>query len=176
MNGQERRVPSNGSISPGRAAAAKRMSAPGCVAARRPLVSGSDGQIAVKRAREPVGADDGIRVLVDRLWPRGLTKEEVTVDLWLKDAAPSAALRRWYGHDPNRWASFARKYRAELAERVDLLQLLDGLCRRGRVTLVFDASSVLRNNAVVLRDVLAERRRRAAPLQQGAEPCKQETS
>lgn len=170
-------MPSNESISPVRAAAAKRsVSALDPAAARRRMVSGSRGDIAVKRAREPVGNDDGIRVLVDRLWPRGLTREEVTVDLWLKDAAPSAALRRWYGHDPSRWASFARKYRAELAERVDLLRLLDGLCRRGRVTLVFDASSALRNNAVVLHDVLAERRRRAAPLQQGAEPCKQKTS
>lgn len=170
-------MPNDGSILPPAAATAKRPApAPGSATARRRLASGAGGEIAIRRAREPVGEDDGIRVLVDRLWPRGLTREEVTVDLWLKDAAPSAALRRWYGHDPRRWASFARKYRAELAERVELLRLLDGLCRRGRVTLVFDASSMLQNNAVVLHDVLAERRRRAAPLPQGAEPCKQETS
>lgn len=162
-------MPSMESMVPFTAVAAKRL------ASSRPP-AGASLEIAIKRAREPVGDRDGIRVLIDRLWPRGLNKDEVTVDLWLKDAAPSAALRRWYGHDPSRWAAFVRKYRAELAERTELLRLLDGLCRRGRVTLVFDASNVLHNNAVVLHDVLAERRRRAAAHQQGAEPCKRKTS
>ena len=78
-----------------------------------------------------------MRVLVDRLWPRGVSKEELAVDFWLKDAAPSDALRRWYGHKPQRWESFAAKYRGELAKRSDLLRLLDELRRRGRVTLLY---------------------------------------
>lgn len=97
-------------------------------------------------------------MLVDRLWPRGLTKEQLAVDFWLKDAAPSNALRRWYGHEPRRWESFAAKYRAELAQRTDLLRLLDELRRRGRVTLLYGARDTTRNNAVVLREVLEERR------------------
>ena len=78
-------------------------------------------------------------------------------EAWLKDAAPSDELRRWYGHDPRRWDSFAAKYRAELAERTDLLHLLDEMQRRGRVTLIYGARDTTRNNAVVLRDVLKER-------------------
>ena len=114
--------------------------------------------VSVKRAYEPASPDDGMRVLVDRLWPRGLTKEQLAVDFWLKDAAPSDALRRWYGHTPRRWEPFAAKYRAELAQRTDLLRLLDELRRRGRVTLLYGARDTARNNAVVLREVLEERR------------------
>ncbi len=99
-----------------------------------------------------------MRVLVDRLWPRGVSKEQLAVDFWLKDAAPSDALRRWYGHKPGRWESFAAKYRAELAQRADLFRLLDELRRRGRVTLLYGARDTARNNAVVLRAVLEERR------------------
>jgi uncharacterized protein YeaO (DUF488 family) len=98
-----------------------------------------------------------MRVLVDRLWPRGLTRDQLAVDLWLKDVAPSHALRRWYGHDPGRWASFTAKYRAELARCPDLLRLLDELRRRGRVTLLYGTHDEVRNNAVVLRDVMEER-------------------
>ena len=127
-------------------------------AARRMSPRGARRAIALKRAREASSGSDGVRVLVDRLWPRGLTKEQVAADLWLKDIAPSNALRRWYGHDPLRWAAFARKYRAELARHADLLNLLDELRRRDRVTLVYDASDTSYNNAVVLRDVLIERR------------------
>jgi uncharacterized protein YeaO (DUF488 family) len=99
-----------------------------------------------------------MRVLVDRLWPRGLSKEQLAVDFWLKDAAPSDALRRWYGHKPSHWESFAAKYRAELAQRTDLLRLLDELRRRGRITLLYGARDTACNNAVVLREVLEERR------------------
>lgn len=99
-----------------------------------------------------------MRVLVDRLWPRGVSKEQLAVDFWLKDAAPSDALRRWYGHKPGRWESFAAKYRAELAQRADLLRLLDELRRRGRVTLLYGARDTARNNAIVLRAVLEERK------------------
>lgn len=114
--------------------------------------------VGLKRAYEQPSPSDGMRVLVDRLWPRGLSKTQLAVDFWLKDAAPSDALRRWYGHNPSRWEAFAARYRAELAERSDLLRLLDELRRRGRVTLLYGARDTARNNAVVLREVLEERR------------------
>jgi uncharacterized protein YeaO (DUF488 family) len=95
-----------------------------------------------------------MRVLVDRLWPRGLSRPAVAADLWLKDAAPSVALRRWYGHDPRRWPAFRRKFRAELAQRPEILHLFDDLRRRTSVTLLFGAHDEARNNAVVLREVL----------------------
>ncbi len=117
--------------------------------------------IAIKRAREPAADDDGTRVLIDRLWPRGLSRDRVAADLWLKDAAPSDALRRWFGHDAARWPAFVRKYREELAGREDVLAVLDGLRERQRLTLVYDAKDGAHNNAVVLREVLAERQ--AAP-------------
>lgn len=99
-----------------------------------------------------------MRVLVDRLWPRGLRKEELAVDFWLKDLAPSDTLRRWFGHDPSRWESFAAKYRAELSQRIELLHLLDELRRRGKVTLLYGARDTAHNNAVVLREVLNEQK------------------
>jgi uncharacterized protein YeaO (DUF488 family) len=114
--------------------------------------------VKLKRAYERPAVDDGVRVLVDRLWPRGLAKRQVAADVWLKDAAPSDALRRWFGHDPRRWESFRAKYRAELAQRADILQRLDGLRHRGPLTLVYSARDEARNQAVVLREVLEERR------------------
>ena len=114
--------------------------------------------VGLKRAYERPTPGDGIRVLVDRLWPRGLSKSELAIDFWLRDVAPSDALRRWYGHDPQRWRSFATKYRAQLAHRTEPLRLLDDLRRRGRVTLLYGARDVTRNHAVVLRAVLEERR------------------
>ena len=126
--------------------------------AKRVRARGPRCTVAVKRAYEPASPADGMRVLVDRLWPRGVSKEHLAVDFWLKDAAPSDALRRWYGHKPHRWESFTAKYRGELVQRADLLRLLDELRRRGRVTLLFGARDVARNNAVVLREVLEERR------------------
>ena len=114
--------------------------------------------VALKRAYEEHGPGDGIRVLVDRLWPRGLPKDQLAVDFWLKDLAPSDRLRRWYGHRPRRWPSFAAKYRNELTKRVALLRLLDQLRCRGRLTLLYGARDTSRNHAVVLREVLEERR------------------
>lgn len=126
--------------------------------AKRVRARGTRCAVELKRAYEQLSPDDGMRVLVDRLWPRGLSKEQLAVDFWLKDAAPSDALRRWFGHDPRRWESFAAKYRAELAQQTNLLRLLDELRRRGRVTLLYGARDTARNNAVVLREVLEERR------------------
>jgi uncharacterized protein YeaO (DUF488 family) len=123
--------------------------------------SGADAPrrtIAVKRACVDPSVDDGMRVLVDRQWPPGLSKTQAAIDLWLKEAAPSDALRRWYGRDPRRWDVFSAKYRAELAQRADLLRLLDELRRTCPVTLVYGVRDASRNNAVVLREVLTERR------------------
>jgi uncharacterized protein YeaO (DUF488 family) len=125
--------------------------------AKRVRARGARRAVGLKRAYELSSPGDGMRVLVDRLWPRGLSKDQLAVDFWLKDAAPSDALRRWYGHDPRRWRSFAAKYRAELAQRMDPLRLLDELRRRGRVTLIYGARDAARNNAVVLRGVLEKR-------------------
>lgn len=112
--------------------------------------------IKLKRVYEPPRADDGLRVLVDGLWPRGLSRGAAAADLWLKEAAPSRALRRWYGQDPRRWKAFSRKYRAELAQRQEILRLLEDLRRRTAVTLLFGAHDTERNNAVVLREMLDE--------------------
>ena len=110
--------------------------------------------VKLKRVYEAPSAADGLRVLVDGLWPRGLSKRAVAADLWLKEAAPSRALRNWYGHDPRRWRSFAARYRAELARRPEVLHLLADLQRRSPLTLVFGARDTERNNAVVLRAML----------------------
>ncbi|MCC7484383.1 MAG: DUF488 family protein [Burkholderiales bacterium] len=126
--------------------------------AQRVHARGPRRRLLLKRAYEEASAADGMRVLVDRLWPRGMSRGALAVDFWLKDVAPSPALRRWYGHEPARWRAFAAKYRAELARRTDLLRLLDELRRRGRVTLVYGARDEARNNAVVLREVIEGRR------------------
>ncbi|HEY8490603.1 MAG TPA: DUF488 family protein [Dehalococcoidia bacterium] len=114
--------------------------------------------IRVKRAYDPPAAEDGRRVLVDRLWPRGLSKEAARLDAWLRDAAPSDGLRRWFGHRPERWEEFRRRYREELAgpEAQAALRELAAWARDGDVTLLFAAKDPERNNAVVLREVLRE--------------------
>lgn len=127
--------------------------------AARPTRNGRPrGAVVVKRAREGASTEDGMRVLVDRLWPRGLTKEKVAADLWLREVAPSDALRRWFAHEPSRWTAFAEKYRTELEQRPDLLRLLDDLRRSGRLTLLYHASDAAHNHALVLHQVLTERR------------------
>lgn len=128
------------------------------VARRVSRPRGRRRKVGMKRAFERPAPSDGVRVLVDRLWPRGQRKEQLAIDLWLKDLAPSDALRRWYGHEPDRWASFAEKYRAELSQHADVVRVLDELRRRGRVTLLYGARDRARNNAIVLRDVLEELR------------------
>ena len=105
-------------------------------------------QIRTKRVYDPPAPNDGKRVLVDRLWPRGLKKDEAAIDLWLRDAAPSPELRRWFGHDPKRWTEFRRRYAAELDRQYAALQPL--LDIGGTVTLLFAARDMERNNAVAL--------------------------
>jgi len=110
--------------------------------------------VRLKRAYEPPSPGDGVRVLVDRLWPRGLRKADAAIDRWLKELAPSAELRRWFGHDPDRWDEFRRRYRSELSAHTDLLDELRTLARTGPLTLVYAARDERHNDAVVLREVL----------------------
>ena len=115
--------------------------------------------VKLKRVYDRPSVADGMRVLVDRLWPRGLTKHDVSADMWLRDAAPSSELRRWYGHDARRWRQFSRKYRIELARQPEVLELIDDLRRRAPVTLIFGARDEAHSHAVVLREMLEERSR-----------------
>jgi len=112
-------------------------------------------RVQLKRAYAAPSAEDGVRVLVDRLWPRGLAKTEARIDRWIKDLAPSTELRKWFGHDPARWDEFRRRYQAELAGRAALMQELRALARQQPVTLIFAARDEAHNEAVVLRDELA---------------------
>src|SRR5262249_22780551 len=112
--------------------------------------------IGVKRAYEPVARNDGQRFLVDRIWPRGVTKDELVIDGWLKEVAPSTELRKWFGHDPSRWDEFQRRYRRELAEHQDALAPLLDAARNGNVTLVYGARDPQHNQAVVIKQVLDE--------------------
>jgi uncharacterized protein YeaO (DUF488 family) len=119
--------------------------------------------VRLKRVYEEPSREDGMRVLVDRLWPRGLAKHDVAADLWLRDAAPSSELRRWYGHDSKRWRRFSHRYRVELARQPEVLELLDDLRRRAPVTLIFGARDEAHSHAVVLREMLEERSRTRRP-------------
>lgn len=112
--------------------------------------------LRLKRAYEPVSPDDGVRVLVDRLWPRGLRRADAAIDRWMKDIAPSTELRRWFGHDAERWLTFHWRYSRELLERTTAIDELRELARNGTVTLVFAAHDEEHNDAVVLRDVLLQ--------------------
>jgi len=114
-------------------------------------------EFKLKRVYAPPAADDGKRILVDRIWPRGLTKTEAALTLWLKDIAPSAALRKWFGHDPARWPEFQRRYRAELDANQEPVDRLRGLLRTGRATLLYSARDEEHNNALALADYVNER-------------------
>nr|WP_244412887.1 DUF488 domain-containing protein [Ancylobacter novellus] len=111
----------------------------------------------MKRAYEPARPDDGARVLVDRLWPRGVRKDDLKLTLWLKDIAPSTELREWFGHDPARFKEFARRYREELRANEGALAPLEQLLGSGRATLIYAARDADHNEAVVLADYLRER-------------------
>lgn len=111
-------------------------------------------QPRLKRVYEAPSPDDGTRILVDRLWPRGLTKDKAAVDLWLKVIAPSTELRQWFGHDANRWSEFQNRYRAELEANPGVVAELKAALRRGPATLVYAAMDEAHNDAVVLADWL----------------------
>jgi len=107
--------------------------------------------IKLKRAyRQPEG-DDGFRVLVERLWPRGLSKAEVAIDLWLKEVAPSPELRKWFGHDPDKWEKFCQRYWAELADKAEETRLLQEKARNGNLTLVYGSRDETHNAAAALK-------------------------
>ncbi len=110
--------------------------------------------IRLKRAYDPPAKGDGKRILVDRLWPRGVKKETAALDQWVKEIAPSDGLRQWFNHEPARWAEFQRRYADELKEHRDLIGSLRQLARKGPVTLVYAARDTEHNDAVVLRQVL----------------------
>jgi uncharacterized protein YeaO (DUF488 family) len=112
--------------------------------------------IKLKRAYSPASKDDGLRILVERLWPRGVTKQKAKIDCWLKDLAPSTELRKWYGHDPARWPQFRKRYGAELKSQAGLLALLQHVSQRQTVTFVYAAHDQERNSAVALKEYLEQ--------------------
>lgn len=114
-------------------------------------------EIRTKRVYEDPAPDDGSRVLVDRLWPRGVSKEEAELDDWLREIAPSDDLRRWFDHDPERWDEFVRRYAEELREKEDLLDDLVAGAEEGRVTLLYAARDTEHNNAIALKQILEAR-------------------
>ena len=118
----------------------------------------SEERVKIKRAYEGPASDDGTRVLVDRLWPRGLKKTDVAIDHWAKELAPSTELRKWFAHDPARWEEFRRRYSEEIREHCEEFNRLRDLARKGPLTLVYAAHDENYNDAVVLREILLTRR------------------
>jgi uncharacterized protein YeaO (DUF488 family) len=117
----------------------------------------TNGNIALKRVYEPVSDGDGQRVLVDRLWPRGVTKEKAHLALWLKEIAPSSELRKWFHHEVRNWDEFRERYRAELIGNEAAVRELEALIAKGKVTLLYGAQDEEHNQARVLLDYLASR-------------------
>jgi uncharacterized protein YeaO (DUF488 family) len=111
-------------------------------------------RIAIKRIYDPPAEEDGFRVLVDRVWPRGISKKDAAIDHWAKDIAPSTELRKWFNHDPARWNEFQERYRQELENRISTLRQLAEKDGDRRVTLLFSAKNTEHNQAVVLKGVL----------------------
>lgn len=112
-------------------------------------------KMSIKRAYDPPAASDGRRILVERLWPRGIKKEALKLDAWIKDVAPSTPLRKWFAHDPAKWGEFQRRYRAELEANPAPWQEILRLAREGRVTLLFSSHDAEHNNVVALQAYLA---------------------
>jgi len=121
--------------------------------ATEPGVKG-EMNIKIKRAYDQPHKADGLRILVDRLWPRGLTKEKASVDLWLKEIAPSTELRKWFAHDPDKWKSFCGRYETEIAHNHDLIKVLKEKAREGTITLIYGARDEKHNEALVLKEFL----------------------
>jgi uncharacterized protein YeaO (DUF488 family) len=115
--------------------------------------------LKLKRVYEPSDKNDGTRILVDRLWPRGMTKAKAGVDIWLKELAPSAELRKWFGHDPDKWTEFKKRYRAELEENDEQLARLREEIKKGAVTLLYGAKDEEHNDAVVLAEFLRDQKK-----------------
>ncbi len=111
-------------------------------------------RVRLKRPYEPPAASDGTRVLIDRLWPRGVRKDAAALDLWLKDIGPSTELRKWFGHEPSRWAEFRRRYADEIAQKPQLLAQLRDIARQGVLTMVYSANDEQHNDALVLQELI----------------------
>ena len=125
--------------------------------------------IKLKRAYDPASKDDGFRILVDRLWPRGVSKVDAHFDAWLKDVAPSAKLRTWFGHDPEKWAEFGRRYTAELKQdTAAVAELRDLVAEKKNVTFVSGAKDTEHTHAIVLKDFIEGGSRKAAPAKKAA--------
>ncbi len=118
--------------------------------------------ITLKRAYDSVSRTDGIRFLVERLWPRGVSKARLRVDTWLKEAGPSTKLRKWFSHDPKKWGEFRRRYFRELDSRPEAWQPIVSAARRGRITLVYSSHDTQHNNAVALQEYVRAKARRPA--------------
>jgi uncharacterized protein YeaO (DUF488 family) len=112
--------------------------------------------IKIKRIYDAPTKSDGTRILVDRLWPRGLSKEKAKIDLWLKEIAPSDRLRKWYGHDPKKWTEFKKKYFGELKDKQELINLIAGKLGEGTITFLYSSKEEKINNAVALKEYLLE--------------------
>jgi uncharacterized protein YeaO (DUF488 family) len=110
--------------------------------------------LTIKRIYEPAAPKDGFRILIDRIWPRGLSKASASVDLWLKTLAPSTELRQWFGHDPEKWGQFRQRYFAELDGQTEAVDQVLKMAKRRRVTLLYGAKDTLHNNAVALMEYL----------------------
>jgi len=110
--------------------------------------------IKIKRIYDPPSPGDGQRILVDRLWPRGMKKEEAHIDEWLKEISPSNELRKWYSHDPAKWPEFKRRYRAEISRETDLLKRIKNEGKKGTVTLLFSSRELELNNATALKEIV----------------------
>ena len=117
----------------------------------------SADHVRLKRAYDAPAPDDGTRILIDRLWPRGVKKADAAIDEWMREIAPSTELRKWFGHDPRRWEEFRRRYQAEIRQHTDEYKRLRALAQHGRITLVFSARDEAHNDAVVLKDLLLDR-------------------
>lgn len=112
--------------------------------------------IKVKRAYEPASSDDGYRILVDRLWPRGISKEKSQLGEWMKEVSPSTELRKWFSHDPAKWSEFKDRYRQELADKTDYLDAIKEKASKGDVTLVYGAKDKEFNQAIALKDFIEQ--------------------
>ena len=113
--------------------------------------------VKLKRAYEEPSSDDGVRILIDRLWPRGISKKGAALDLWMKEIAPSDELRKWFHHEPDRWSEFQQRYRSEVDANQPLLDQLRSMARKGPITLVYSARNEEQNNATALKDFILER-------------------
>ena len=123
----------------------------------RKLTVRGTSMIKLKRIYDPFSREDGKRILVDRLWPRGIKREHAHIDEWLKDIAPSNALRKWFSHEPSRWGEFKKNYNEELKGKEELLKRLLADSRKGTVTLLFGAKDIEHNNAVVIKEAVEKK-------------------